>query len=277
MENKIIDTSSPVSNITSGSSDNKNNKLINWNALLYWKNIKSVLLVILIILVVYLFFNKKNDTTFLNNVSEYLSLVDATYFGQLENLNNKIDLTQESISAKLIDFDNKQDSTFLVSLQNDVENLNRYKNEIERLKKARSNLLSSINAYKDEPFITFVDTTKSDIVISKNEIKILVRFLLGLSEQMRDNRFEIKTIDSENNNSTDVFLFDKSLGSVWKMNEKRQKFDFVEIENLVKERRNNEVENIIDIIIERTGGIIYDITPKPISVNTIEGEISIGD
>ena len=123
-------------------------------------------------------------------------------------------------------------------------------------------LQSSIDV-GDSPYITFTDSSKkSDFVVSKNEMTVLLRFLFGLTEHIRDNRFEIKEISDSKNEYDEIFLIDKSLGSIWKLDKKKNKFDNIKIENLSKERRNEEIDKLIEIIVQRTSGQKINLTPK---------------
>ena len=238
----------------------QNQKIINWRALLYKENIKSVLLVILILTVLFLVISQKISSKLEKNREDYFALANMNYNGQFESLQSKIDQAQEVIYQKMNDFDT--DSTILITLKKDIENLEGYKKEIESLKKTKSLLQNSINV-GDAPYITFTDSTKkNDLVISKNEMIVLLRFLFGLTENIRDDRFELKEISDLRNEYSEIFLLDKSLGSIWILDKKKNKFDNIKIENLSKERRNKEIDNFIEIIIERTSGQKINLTPS---------------
>jgi hypothetical protein len=216
--------------------------------------------VILVLIILFLVISQKVSSKLEKNREDYFSLTNMSYFGQLENLQSKIDQTQEDIYQKMNDSD--MDSTILITLKKDIENLEKYKKEIESLKKTKSLLQNSINI-GDTPYITFTDSTKkNDLIISKNEMLVLLRFLFGLTENIRDNRFELKEISDVKNEYSGIFLLDKSLGNIWILDKKKNKFDNIKIENLSKERRNKEIDNLIEIIIDRTSGQKINLTPS---------------
>jgi hypothetical protein len=237
----------------------KNKKLINWHAILYKENIKSVLLIVLFMIVLFLFFNQREPYNLETHTLDSLLLANMSYYGQLENLEGKIDQTQSYIYQKINDLD--ADSSMLINLKKEIEDLEKYQKEIEDLKETRSILKNSINI-DDAPYITFADSTTTYLTISQNEMVILLRFLFGLTENIRDDRFEIKEISDLKNEYSEIILLDKSLGTTWMLNKNKNKFDNIKIENLSRERRNKEIDNLIEIIIKRTSGKKIDPTLK---------------
>ena len=137
--------------------------------------------------------------------------------------------------------------------------LNKQKKENKISKVNWAKAIEFDNNENPDDFLSLIIKDSGEKISIKNEeIELLLQTIIGSKDFSEKDRYKVEKINLFSSNISETILFDSELGKIWVYDRKLKSFVKISIENIESEREKNKTDKLINILVERFGGISID-------------------